>query len=60
MRQALKSLIASLVLASTSSAHPASLPSWDFTKAADRQGWQPTHDLGPITGSAEGMVLSIT
>jgi len=56
----LGSLLTSFLLATSLSAQPTSLPSWDFTRATDRQGWQATHHLGPITGTADGMVLSIT
>ncbi|MBM3883739.1 MAG: hypothetical protein FJ387_29205 [Verrucomicrobia bacterium] len=38
----------------------AALPSFDFTRAADRQGWTATHDVGPLSGTAEGMTVTIT
>ncbi|MCY3020010.1 MAG: hypothetical protein NTW87_13405 [Planctomycetota bacterium] len=36
------------------------LPSFDFTKAAEVQEWKPTHDIGKIEATPEGMAIEIT
>lgn len=38
----------------------AALPAFDFTKAADRQGWMAAHDIGSLQASAEGLVVNIS
>ncbi|MDQ3814764.1 MAG: hypothetical protein M3347_12545 [Armatimonadota bacterium] len=53
------SIILVTALASSVAASP-SLPMFDFTKPQDVQGWQPTHDIASIEGSAEGLVITIS
>lgn len=49
-----------LCLSAAEPALGATLPAWDFTQASDRAGWAASHDLAPLTGSTEGVVLTIT
>lgn len=59
----LGSVVTSLtLLAAMAAPHlaAATLPAWDFTVVADRAGWLASHDLAPMTATAEGLVLTIT
>jgi hypothetical protein len=38
----------------------AALPAFDFTKAADLEGWVAAHDIGSLRPSAEGLVVNIS
>ncbi len=37
-----------------------SLPSFDFRRAAELQGWVAQHDLAPLAATPDGMALTIT
>lgn len=44
---------------SMSSASP-SLPQFDLTRAEDRQGWEPAHDVSHLRGTPEGLEIEIS
>ena len=37
-----------------------SIVNFDFTKAQDVQGWQPTHDVARLLGTSEGLLIEIS
>lgn len=53
-------LLAGLALLWEAMAADTGYPAFDFTQAADRSGWEATHDVGPFQAVATGMRVTIT
>src|SRR5947208_14414347 len=52
--------VLSLLELKMSTAAAPSFPQFDFTRAADRRGWEPTHDVSQLRGTAEGLEITIS
>lgn len=62
MRSALPRLAAAALLLSgaVGLSQAQTLPGFDFTRAEDRAGWQPTHDVSGLKAVPEGLAITIS
>ena len=56
----LVSALVALAAAGAAAAADAALPGFDFTRAADVQGWQATHDISRLAGTPEGLAIEVS
>jgi hypothetical protein len=49
-----------LAMGMTNRAHAQALPAFDFTRAEDVRGWEATHDVSRLQGTAEGLAITIS